>query len=213
VIGAATIVVADRFGSPSAEWRGDDGATLFGEVRQLNPHALLVCAGALQLELVERVVNERDADRRRILGSAPEALRGAITALASLEAGCTPGDVSLTVLGRPPAAFVPWGDAAIGGRRATDVLDPPAVSRLDGRLALLWPPGPFTLAAAAVRVVHLALSGTSGWPSVFAVPEATGADVRGVALPAVLGPHGIRALMIPGLSTRDRVRLEAATAR
>lgn len=212
VVGAAIVVVADRHGAPGLEWQGDDGLLFLARVRQLNPRALIVCAGPAQLDLVERFVVERGADRTRILGSAPEALRGAITALTSLAAGCTPREVSLTLLGRPPAtAFVPWNDASIAGQRASEVLEPPEITRLDARLPMLWPPGPFSLGAAAAAVARLALTGSSGWPSVFVVPEAIpNAQVRGVVLPAVLGPQGVRRLLVPTLSTRDRVRLESA---
>jgi len=66
-----------------------------------------------------------------------------MVALTSLEAGCGPRDVSLALLGRPPtAAFVPWTDAAIAGLRVTDVLDPPALARLDARLPRVLPSGP-----------------------------------------------------------------------
>lgn len=210
VVGATLLVVADRHGRPPAEWRGDEGLRLLARVRQLNPRALIVCAGSAQLDMVERFVTEQDGDRTRICGSAPEALRAAMAALASLEAGCTPGDVSLTVLGRPPAhAFVPWDNASIAGQRATDVLDPPALNRLDARLPKLWPPGPFALGGAAAHIVRLALTGTPGWPSVFAVPGSLpNVRRRGVALPAVLGDRGIRRLVEPTLSTRDRVRLD-----
>jgi hypothetical protein len=209
VIGAAAIVVADRHGPQSHDWSGEDGLQLLARVRALNPGALIVCAGASQLALVERAVLEQGADRRRLFGAAPEALRSAMVALTSLEAGCGPRDVSLALLGRPPAhALVPWTEAAIAGQRATDVLDPPTVMRLDARLPRLWPPGAITLAAAASRVVWLALVGGPGTAYLFAVPERTGEiPTRGAALPASFAPGGIR-VSIPTLSTRDRVRLE-----
>jgi hypothetical protein len=208
-IGAAAIVVADRHGPPSTDWSGEDGLQLLARVRALNPGAVVVCAGAAQLALVERAVLEQGADRRRLFGAAPEALRSAMVALTSLEAGCSPRDVSLALLGHPPAqAFVPWTEAAIAGQRATAVLDPPALMRLDARLPRLWPPGPITLAAAAARVVRLALVGGPGSACLFAVPDRTGdIPTRGAALPASFFPAGIR-VSIPTLSTRDRVRLE-----
>jgi hypothetical protein len=105
---------------------------------------------------------------------------------------------------------VPWPSAAIGGQRATDVLDPPAILRLDARLARLWPPGPVTLAAAAGRVVAMALTGRPGGACLFAVPERTGDHpTRGAALPASFSPAGVR-VTIPTLSPRDQVRLDGA---
>jgi malate/lactate dehydrogenase len=209
VVGAAAVIVADRPGPPTAEWTGEDGLQLLARVRALNPGALVICAGAAQLLLVERAIVEQGADRRRLFGSAPEALRAAMVALTSLEAGCGPRDVSLAVLGRPPGyAFIPWTAASVGGLRATDVLDPPALQRLDARLPRLWPPGPIGLAAAASRVVGLALTGGPGRACLFAVPERTGDHpTRGAALPASFSPSGV-GVAIPQLSTRDRVRLE-----
>jgi hypothetical protein len=211
VVGAAAVIVADRPGPPAAEWTGEDGLQLLSRVRALNPRALVICAGAAQLLLVERAIVEQSADRRRLFGSAPEAMRAAVVALTSLEAGCGPRDVSLALLGRPPGgAFVPWPSAAIGGQRATDVLDPPAILRLDARLAQLWPPGPITLAAAASRVVGMALTGRPGGACLFAVPERTGDHpTRGAALPASFSPAGV-GVTIPTLSPRDQVRLDGA---
>ncbi len=76
-----------------------------------------MCAGAGQSQLVERGVNELGVSRMRLFGSAPEALRSAITAIVALEAGAAPADISLSVLGRPPQQIiVPWDEAAIAGR-------------------------------------------------------------------------------------------------
>lgn len=209
VVGAAAVIVADRPGPGAAEWAGEAGLHLLARVRALNPGALVVCAGASQLALVERAIVEQGADRRRLFGSAPEALRAALVAMTSLAAGCGPRDVSLALLGRPPGeAFVPWTSAAIAGQHATDVLDPPALLRLDARLPLLWPPAAITLAGAASRVVGLALTGGPGTAYLFAVPERTGEHpTRGAALPATFSPAGVR-VAIPLLSPRDRVRLD-----
>jgi hypothetical protein len=214
VIGAAAVVIADRHGPAAEEWTGEPGLQWLARIRALNPRALVVCAGATQLDLVERAVIEQGADRRRLVGSAPEALRAAAVALACLEAGCGPRDVSLTLLGRPPlAAFVPWTEAAIGGQQATTALDPPAIARLDARLSRLWPPGPQALAAAAGRIVRLALVGGPGLACVFAVPERTDEiPARGAALPAAFSPAGLH-VTIPPLSVRDRVRLEGVLRR
>ncbi|MGD9902436.1 MAG: hypothetical protein AB7U83_03115 [Vicinamibacterales bacterium] len=211
VVGAAAIVVADRHAG--GEWNGDDGLPLLSRLRALSPRAPLVCAGALQLALIERAVVETGADRQRLIGSAPEALRAGAVALACLEAGCGPREVSLSLLGRPPGgAFVPWGDAAIGGRRADQVLSPAAIARLDARIERLWPPGPVSLAAAAARVVRLALTGGPGVASVFAVPHRDGQrPTRGAALPAVFTPAGLQ-MSVPALSARDRVRLDRVLA-
>ena len=213
VIGAAAIVVADRPGSPG-EWRGDDALPLLARVRAFAPQALIVCAGCGQLDLIERAIFEQHADPRRTVGSATEALRSAVTALAALEAGASPRDVSLAILGRPPGgAFVPWDDAAIGGLRATAVLTPPALARLDARLARVWPLGPMALAAASARVLRLALGGSPGSACVFGVPDrSTEVPTRGAALPARFNSAGA-SFELPVLTTRDRVRLDGVLGR
>ena len=106
------------------------------------------------MDIVERGVRELGICRQRLIGSAPEGLRAAVLSMTALEAGARRLRSRLTVVGRPPAhIIVPWEDAAIGGRRAADVLSPPALTRLDGRLSRLWPPGPITLAGAATRLL------------------------------------------------------------
>ena len=118
------------------------------------------------------------------------------------------------VIGRPPGlALAMWHDASIGGRRAADVLDPPAITRLERRLPYLWPPGPITLACAAVRLVELATTHGAGTPSVFVVPAGPeGVRLRGVALPATVRATGVTPIW-PSLSPRDRTRLDTALAR
>lgn len=211
VVGAGVIVVADRYGR--GEWRGDEGLALVARLRAFAPAALIVCAGGTQTDIVDTFVRERDGDRRRIAGSAPEALRSALTALVCLETGAAPADVSLAAIGRPPTEmFVPWEGAAIGGSRAADVLAAAVIARLDRQVPYLWPPGPLALAGAAVRVARLALGRAPGWVNVVLVPPVTSdRQVRGVAVPAVVENGGLR-LVWPALAPRDQVRLESALA-
>jgi hypothetical protein len=133
-------------------------------------------------------------------------------ALAALEAGCAATDISLTVIGRPPnQIIVPWEDASIAGRRATSVLTPPALTRLDGRLSKLWPPGPFSLAAAAAKAICSAVTLTPRAISAFVAFAREGSVLQPVGmLPVTVSPRGIDGILAPALSTRDRVRLETA---
>lgn len=214
VIGADALVIADR-SADNREWQDDAGVGLVRRITHLNPTALVLCAGATQLAVVERGVREGGIPHRRLLGSAPEALRSAITSLAALEAGCTPSEVSLSVVGRPPSQIiVPWGEASIGGRRADEVLPPPAITRLDGWLPRLWPPGPLTLASAATRVLSAAARRRPVALSVFvAAPREHGERERAGMLPVHVQAHGISEVLAPALSGRDRVRLETALQR
>lgn len=209
VVGASAIVLADRAGS-AGEWTGEDGLALLTRVRTLNRRALVVCAGPSQDVVIERAVVERGGDATLVAGSAPDALRAAMTGLAALEAAAAPRDVSLMVVGRAPSSlFVAWEGASIGGSRAADVLTPPVMARLDGAAPFLWPPGPLALGAAAARVAGLALGRAPGRAalSVLSV-DGTGPAVAAV-VPATVQAGQVRPLW-PLLSPRDRVRFDTA---
>jgi malate dehydrogenase len=218
-IGCDAVVIADRVtataGATIDEWRGDAGVGLLQRLAQLTPRALLLCAGANQLEMVERSVRELGLPRARVLGSAPEALRAAIISMTALEAGCPPSEISLSVVGRPPAQIiVPWEDASIGGRRATAVLSPPAITRLDARLSRLWPPGPLTLASAATCLLRAAATRANRSVSAFvAVSREEGDRGRVAMLPVTVAGSAIAAVLTPTLTARDRVRLDTVLER
>lgn len=206
VVGAAAIVMADG--------RDDEGGlALLRRVAGLNQVAPIICAGAGHGSIVEKAVNEAALPRFRVFGSAPEALRSAVVAVTSAEAGAAPADVSLSVLGRPPQhIIVPWDEASIGGRCATNVLSAAQLARLDARIARLWPPGPYALAAAAAAVLRSALTRSPRvHAALVAVTRDEGRPGRSAMLSVTLEPKGIAALVPPSLSTRDRVRLESAT--
>ena len=227
VVGAAAIVIADRAGSPGPqdlktsgpqdpkpsdpqEWADEAGLTLLRRVAGLNQKAFIICAGAKQASVVEKGVNEAGLSRLRVFGSAPEALRSAVIAISAVEANAAPSDIALSVLGRPPEhVIVPWDEASIGGRCATNVLSAAQLARLDARIARLWPPGPYALASAAARLVHTAITRS---PRVHAAQVAVtreeGMPGRSAMMPVTLNPAGIAALVEPSLSSRDRVRFE-----
>ena len=210
VVGAAAVIFADRFGPPSADWQDEAGLALLKRVAGLNQAAPLICAGASQSALVERGVNELGISRARLFGSAPEGLRSAVVTVTALEAAAAPSDISLSVLGRPPQyVIVPWDEAAIAGRCATQVLSAAQVARLDARVARLWPPGPYTLAAAAARIIQTAITrGPRIHMAQVALTRDEGTPGRSAMMPVTLQPAGIAQLVEPALSNRDRVRYE-----
>ena len=212
VVGAAFVVIADTGAQPSTEWKDEGGLALVRRVAGLNQLAPIICAGAAQFSLVERGVNELGVSRMRLFGSAPEALRSAIIAIVALEAGAAPSDISLSVLGRPPhQVIVPWDEAALAGRCATQVLSAAQLARLDARIARLWPPAPYTLAAAANRLIRSALTRTPRvHAALVAVTREEGSPGRSAMMPVILSPSGIANLVAPSLSARDRVRFETA---
>jgi len=209
VVGAAFVILADT-AQPVAEWKDEAGLALIKRVAGLNQRAPIVCAGTAQASVIERGVNEAGISRMRLFGSAPEALRSAISAIVALEAGAAPADISLSVLGRAPQQIiVPWDEAAIGGRCATQVLTAAQLARLDARIARLWPPGPYSLASAATRLIRTALTRTPRiHAALVAVTRDEGVAGKSAMMPVTLKPEGIASLVAPSLSTRDRVRFE-----
>ena len=212
VVGAVVIVLADRATQPVSEWKDEGGLALLKSVSGLNQLAPIVCAGTSQASLIERGVNELGVSRLRLFGSAPEALRSAVVAIVALEAGAAPSDISLSVLGKPPQQIiVPWDEAAIGGRTATQVLSAAQLARLDARIARLWPPGAYALAGAATRIARSALMRTPRvHAALVAVTRDEGVPGRSAMMPINLQPSGIATLVPPALSARDRVRFETA---
>jgi malate dehydrogenase len=210
VAGCGVCVIADRFGS--SEWMGDEGLAL---LRRLTPYlgkAPLVFAGASQGGLIAFAATEARVDRRRLIGSAPEALVASIVAVTALEAGCSPREVMLTVLGAPPASFVvPWSEGAIAGYPLAAVLSQAALARLEARVRHLWPPGPYVLGAAAARVTAaLVTSSRQSFSILTQLRGEFGVRDRPGILPARLAPGGIVQTRVPELTTRERVQLQGA---
>ena len=212
VTGADVCVIADRAGQTSSEWHGEDGLALLNRLRPYLGEMPLVFAGTLQGELIALAAREVSIPRARLIGSAPEALASAITAIVAMEARCAPDEVRLTVLGTPPHGFVvPWTEASIGGYALDRVLSQVQLSRVEARAVRLWPPGPYALGTAAARVVE-GIVGSSRRS--FAVLTVLGGEFgvrnRVGTVPAHLSAQGIVHTRVPVLSTRERVQLETA---
>ena len=212
VVGAALVVIADRAGQTGGEWQDEAGLALLKRVTGLNQVAPFLCVGATQGGLIERGVSEAGMARTRLFGTAPEALRSAVTAITALEAGAAPSDISLSVLGRPPEqVIVPWDEAAIGGRSIPKVLSAAQLARLEARVARLWPPAPYALASAATRMIRTALThGPRLHMAMVAVTREEGTPGRSAIMPVTLQPSGIASIVAPALSSRDRVRYETS---
>jgi malate dehydrogenase len=210
VAGASVVAIADPFGgSPRPT---ETGLLLVKRVRDLAPTSLIVCTGADDRDLIERGVRELHVSRKRLLGSAPEALASGIRGLTAIELNAPASDISLAVLGVPPHhIIVPWDDATVGGFSLIRVLGEPVRRRLDARAAGLWPPGPYALASAGAMIIDSILRGSRRLVTCFVAPDdSSGVRARAAALPARLGPAGLVDVAVPELSVRERVRLENA---
>jgi malate dehydrogenase len=211
VTGCDVCVLADRVGPPASEWSGDEGLAMITRVAQLLGEAPIVFAGALQSELLRVMVGEGGVRRERLIGSAPEALASAIKAIVAMEARCAPAEINLTVLGAPAGFVIPWSEASIAGYLLERVLSQVQLTRLEARIASLWPPGPYALGLAAARVTEAILTSSR---RAFSVLTMLGGEfgVRGRVgtLPVLLSTTGIVQARVPILNTRERVQLENA---
>jgi malate dehydrogenase len=222
--GARVIVIADS-AATSSEWQGEDGLALVGRLWPLIEHdrTAIVCAGASQRGLVERSVAERRIDPRRICGSAPGALESALRAVVAVEADSSPDDVRLEVTGTPPGGTVIcWSGGTVRGSNVADVLPAHRLSAIGARVQALWPPGPYALASAAVRVVEALIAGSLRRFTCFVATdfadfagENDSSRIRGprgrvAAMPVRLGIGEIDAILTPSLSAQERTLLETA---
>src|SRR5262245_23603350 len=202
--GSTIVVVADRAGQN--EWQGEEALLLLKQLAQFGRSAIVLCAGASQRELIERGVREHRYSPQRLFGSAPEAFAGALRSLIALETNGSVKDIALTVLGVPPReTVIPWQTVTIAGFAATDVLSEPVRRRIETRLALLWPPGPYALATAAAATVSSMACESRRTSSCFIAPPGIGArQSRTGALPVRLGPDGAVRVELPELDARAR---------
>ena len=214
VAGGAVVVIADS-GRGSHEWGGELGLSMIARLKGFLGTAPIVFAGASHADLILSVGREAGLNRRRLIGSAPEGLAGAIRAIVALEARCSPSEVTLAVLGTPPSGFlVPWGEASIGGYSLERVLTQVQLRRVETRLARLWPPGPQTLGLAAAKVAEATVTSSRRSMSVLTVLGGEfGVRDRSGVLPCMLTPSGIAEVRLPDLNTRERVQLETALGR
>lgn len=220
VIGSAACVIADRHVSSSgsadplhaSEWAGDEGLSLVRRLLSWTGNSPLIFAGSGQTELMLTARREHHIRRAALIGSAPEAFASAMRSMVALEAGCSPGEVSLAVLGVPPTGLVvPWSEAAIGGFALERTLTPVQLSRLDARAARLWPPGPYALGMAAAASVEAIVTSSRRALSVLTVLDGEYGVRNGLgSMPALLDSAGVASLRAPSLSTRERVLVETA---
>lgn len=211
-IGCAAFVVADRVAAGSPEWHGEEGLALMKRLAGFSSDAPIVFAGAGQAGVLQASSEEARIHARRLIGSATEALASAVAAIVAMEARCSPTEVSIAVLGTPPASFVvPWSDASIGGYSLDRVVSQVQLRRIEARVARLWPPGPYALGAAAARVVDALLQESRRSYNVLTVLGGEfGVRGRIGAVPALLAGTGIAQTRVPALNTRERVQLDTA---
>ena len=209
-IGASVVILAD----PVRPQTDSDPLLLLRQIAQLASRAIVVCAGADGRTLVERGVAELKYSEKRLIGTAPEALSASIRALVALQVDASPKDVGLHVLGIPPGqTVVDWEGVTIAGAQASRVLNEPALRKLTGQFAPLWPPGPHALAHAAAEAVS-ALAGRSRRTlTCFVAPDALNSRrSRVIAVPVRLSESGVKSVEMPPLDGAVKTALDSAMA-
>ena len=208
--GASVVIVAERFAA--GPWSTEDGLLLLKRLQQMAPRATILCAGATSRDLVERGVRELRIERRRLFGSAPEALASGARALIALAVNASPREVALTVMGVPPTHTVmAWEEATVGGSALTRQLDEPSRRRLAARVAAMWPPGPYALASAAAVAIEAMAGRSRRSVCCFVAPDnSSGTHARAAALPVRFDSRGIAEVFQPMLSVVERVAWENA---
>jgi malate dehydrogenase len=211
IVGSAVCVIADRFGSPSREWQGEDGLALLARIAPYVGDAVVLFAGVSHGALMALAAGEAGYRRQRLVGSASEAFAAAVRAIVAIEARCSPSEVMLTVLGAAPGLVVPWSEASIAGYALERVLSAAQVARIEARAARLWPPAAYTLGLAAAIVAEAVITTSRRAHAVMTVLDGEfGVRNRVGVVPALLAPHGIAHVRLPSLNTRERVLVESA---
>ena len=208
--GADVIIVADD-GRTSQEHAGDAGLPMMRQLAAAAGNAPIVFAGAFQRELMTLAATELKLPSKRLVGSAPLALESALRAVAGVLLDGSGGDVSLRVLGVPPAgAVVAWEEATSAGLPLSSQLRAHEIAALNSRLPSLWPPGPYALASAASRVVEALLGRSRRRFSCFVVLERGARRASVAAMPVELGLEGVVRVIEPNLSRQEQTLLENA---
>ena len=212
-IGADVIVLTGGADQPETEWGDNEGLAMLRQLASLNRRALTVCGGAGHRRLVERGVAETSLARRRLIGAAPFALHFALRAVVAVELQCSALDVSLAVLGTPPdRVVIPWSEASVRGIALSRLLSPQRLAALQTKIIRMWPPGPYTLAAATARLCESVLQGTAiyGVTCYLVLDGELGVRGRAVATTVALDASGVISVAEPSLSVREQVALDNA---
>ena len=207
---AAAIILADPVGS--SEWSGASGLAVLRRLLESGrlEATVVVCAGAGHRVLMQHACDELRMPRRRLIGSAPEALAATARALVAAQARATPNQIALTVLGDPPRRFaIPWAEASIGGHSIASRLTAAELRGVETRLRALWPPGPSALGTAAALCSEAAATGSRRVFSAFvSLDRDNGTKAPVCAWPVSIGPAGLERVTTPVLTGRERVVID-----
>jgi malate dehydrogenase len=114
--GASAIILADPAGA--ADWSGEAGLGVLRRLEQFGclEHTVLICADAAHRPLMQQAFDELGLARRRVLGSAPDALAATARSLVAAEARAAATQVALTVV-RILGSRLPWSRRLLAATR------------------------------------------------------------------------------------------------
>jgi malate dehydrogenase len=206
--GAGAIVLADL--AADGEIGGETGLATVRQITGLDATAPLLFACGGQRELMQRAAGELHIAPRRLVGSAPLALESAVLALAAALLDASPADLAIGVAGVPPhAAVIGWDAATAFNQPIGNVLRAHEIASITSRLAALWPPSPYALAAAGARVAEALVNGSRRRYTCFAAIDLAGVG-RGriAAVPVEIVRGGVGRTLEPALSRHERTAFE-----
>jgi len=206
--GAAVIVLADA--ASGGEISGDGGLATVRQIARLDASAPLLFPGGSQRELMRQTISELHVAPRRVIGSAPLGLESAVRALAAALIDGSPADLAIGIAGVPPrAAVIAWDAATAFNQPISEVLPAHQLASIAQRLPALWPPSPYTLAAAAARVAEALAIGSRRRFTCFAAIDVAGAGRDLIAaVPVEFVRGGIGRTLEPALSRHERTAFE-----
>jgi hypothetical protein len=194
------IVVADD--SAGGPWDGERGLALVQRLVRAGTAATFVFAAPSHVWLMEKSYREVRIGTDRLVGTAPSAIVGALRALAGLELGGAP--VQLTVAGRPPSLVVGWAAATTNGLMLTDRIAAHRLFALSRALPKLWPPAPYAIASATTQVIEGLVCGARGLvPALTVIDGELGVRGTAVMLPLELGRGRVLGHVMPSFSAQE----------
>ena len=214
VVGTTVVTVTGPADQPADGGSTEAALNLVAQVAQLTRSTPIVCAGASDAALVSSAVCRLGVNRKRILGTAPGALVSGLRALIALEANVSPREVVVNVVGLPPThTIVAWSSATICGYSLEKSLSTNQLARLRSHVDKLWPPGPYTLASVAARVIEALIVGDSRRAFTCFVAENSREEICAQSISVTLGTNGINAVIRPQLNQGEQIKLETAVGR
>ena len=205
--GAAAIILADAAGT--GDYSGEAGLGVLRRLQKLGclEQGVLICAGAGHRAVMQQAFDELGLSRRRVLGSAPDALAATARSLVAAEARTPSHQVALMVVGNPPDRMtIPWTEASVAGHSVPSMLTAAQVHHIERRLRGLWPPGPAALGTAAALFAEAVVTESRRVVSAFvSLDRDNGTRAPVCAWPVSIGPAGLERVTTPVLTGRDRV--------